>query len=155
MNSLMFILMLFNLIQLQVACCSAINFPRLIKFELNTFGSNSSKCSLELLMFLLHNSPILKELTITSVSNFLLVPRTFLNSVPGCLLSHLEIFVWGDFGGRRHERDFVAYILANSKCLKTARISPICYYNLEEKEKIAEDIKSMYRVSASSQLITH
>ena len=78
MNSLMFILMLFNLIQLQVACCSAINFPRLIKFELNTFGSNSSKCSLELLMFLLHNSPILKELTITSVSNFLLVPRTFL-----------------------------------------------------------------------------
>ncbi|CAN6887679.1 unnamed protein product [Brassica oleracea] len=105
-----------------VACCSAINFPRLIKFELNTFGSNSSKCSLELLMFLLHNSPILKELTITSDVGKPSRNLPFLcnqqSSVPGCLLSHLEIFVWGDFGGRRHERDFVAYILANSKVFK-------------------------------------
>ena len=78
------------------------------------------------------------------------------SSVPGCLLAHLEIFVWDKFGGRRRqERECVEYILANSKCLKTATVLPGCYYSLEEKEKMVGDIKSMYRVSASSQLITH
>ncbi|CAF2102301.1 unnamed protein product [Brassica napus] len=78
------------------------------------------------------------------------------SSVPGCLLAHLEIFVWDKFWERRRqERECVEYILANSKCLKTAIVLPRCFYRLEEKEKMVEDIKSMYRVSASSQLITH
>ncbi|RID64031.1 hypothetical protein BRARA_E02990 [Brassica rapa] len=74
------------------------------------------------------------------------------SSVPVCLLSHLEIFVWKEFAGRRQERAFVAYILANSKRLKTAEFSP--RYNLyeKEKEKMMELLKSMYRASASSQL---
>ncbi|KAL0708210.1 hypothetical protein Bca4012_074636 [Brassica carinata] len=61
------------------------------------------------------------------------------SSVPGCLLAHLEIFVWDKFGGRRRqERECVEYILANSKCLKTATVLPRCYYSLEEKEKMVE-----------------
>ncbi|KAL0743979.1 hypothetical protein Bca4012_085492 [Brassica carinata] len=143
-----------------VACCSAINFPRLIKFKLHLSCSNFSKSSLEPLLLFLHNSPILKVLTISYGvalgSEDLPLSWNQQSSVPGCLLSHLEIFVWEKFGGRRRqERECVAYILANSKCLKMARISPICSYNLEEKEKMVEDLKSMYRVSASSQLETH
>nr|VDC72924.1 unnamed protein product [Brassica rapa] len=142
------------------ACCSAIKFPRLMKFTLHLGCLDDDlECSLEPLMLFLHNSPILKVLRIdydvALGCKDLPLSWNQQSSVPGCLLSHLEIFVWEGFGGRRQERECVAYILANSKCLKTARISPICYYNFEEKEKIAEDIKSMYRVSASSQLITH
>ncbi|CAG7896849.1 unnamed protein product [Brassica rapa] len=44
-------------------------------------------------------------------------------SVPVCLLSHLEIFQFKGYRKRREEKQFVAYILANSKCLKTAGIS--------------------------------
>ncbi|CAL9220321.1 unnamed protein product, partial [Arabidopsis halleri] len=44
------------------------------------------------------------------------------SSVPGCLLSHLEIFEWKNFGGSREEKQFLAYILANSNCLKTVGI---------------------------------
>ncbi|RID64033.1 hypothetical protein BRARA_E02992 [Brassica rapa] len=75
------------------------------------------------------------------------------SSVPVCLLSHLEIFVWKAFGGRSQERELVAYILANSKCLKTVRTSPSYFLEEKEKEKMMEEIKSMYRVSASSQLL--
>ncbi|XP_056866842.1 putative FBD-associated F-box protein At1g05080 isoform X1 [Raphanus sativus] len=142
-----------------VAYCSAINFPRLIKFKLHLSCSNLSNSSLEPLFLFLHNSPILKVLTISCDpalgSKDLPLSWNQQSSVPGCLLSHLEIFVWEKFGGRRRqERECVAYILANSKCLKMARISPICSDNLEEKEKMVEDLKSMYRVSASSQLET-
>ncbi|KAH0914199.1 hypothetical protein HID58_028645 [Brassica napus] len=45
------------------------------------------------------------------------------SSVPVCLLSHLEIFQFKGYRKRREEKLFVAYILANSKCLKTAGIS--------------------------------
>ena len=183
--------MLFNVIQLQVACFSAINFPRLMKFKLHLLKQSTAEfvpgyseyCSLEPLMFFLHNSPILKVLTISYVSRSSLSIKQLVyskisllfflvdfqdvgpdfedlplswnqqSSVPGCLLAHLEIFVWDKFGGiRRQERECVAYIFANSKCLKTATVLPRCSYRLEE---IVEDIKSMYRVSASSQLITH
>ncbi|KAL0743983.1 hypothetical protein Bca4012_085496 [Brassica carinata] len=149
-----------SVIQLQVACCSAIKFPRLSKFKLHLSCSNFSKSSLEPLLLFLHNSPILKVLTISYGvdlgSEDLPLSWNQQSSVPGCLLSHLEIFVWEKFEGRRRqERECVAYILANSKYLKMARISPICSYNLEEKEKMVEDLKSMYRVSASSQLETH
>ncbi|XP_056866843.1 putative F-box/FBD/LRR-repeat protein At3g49480 isoform X2 [Raphanus sativus] len=148
-----------NVSRFIVAYCSAINFPRLIKFKLHLSCSNLSNSSLEPLFLFLHNSPILKVLTISCDpalgSKDLPLSWNQQSSVPGCLLSHLEIFVWEKFGGRRRqERECVAYILANSKCLKMARISPICSDNLEEKEKMVEDLKSMYRVSASSQLET-
>ncbi|KAL0708976.1 hypothetical protein Bca4012_015954 [Brassica carinata] len=182
---------------MNVACCSAVNFSRLMKFKLHFVGPAnpalitgcSEFCSLEPLMLFLHNSPILKELTISYVSSFLPILKEltinqlvnlFLSfflvdfqdvydycedlplswnqqsSVPGCLSSHLEIFLWETFGGtRRQERECVEYILANSKCLKTATVLPLGHYNLETKEEMVEDIKSMYRVSALSQLITH
>ncbi|KAJ0235166.1 FBD domain family [Hirschfeldia incana] len=152
-----------------VACCRAVNFSRLMKFKLHFPGplnpalmipGCSEFCSLEPLMLFLHNSPILKELTIRyDVYDYIEdLPLSWnqQSSVPGCLSSHLEIFLWETFGGkRRQERDCVEYILANSKCLKTATVLPLGHYNLKRKEKMVEDIKSMYRVSALSQLITH
>ncbi|CAF1935613.1 unnamed protein product [Brassica oleracea var. botrytis] len=153
---------------MDVECFSAINFPRLMKFKLHLFKPSFSElrpgyseyCSLEPLMLFLHNSPILKVLTISYGVGLYYedLPLSWnqQSSVPGCLLAHLEIFVWDKFGGRRRqERECVEYILANSKCLKTATVLPRCYYSLEEKEKMVGDIKSLYRVSTSSQLITH
>lgn len=158
----LFDVLLFNL---QVACFSAINFPRLMKFKLHLYKPSFSEfrpgyseyCSFEPLMLFLHNSPILKVLTISYDVGpyFEDLPLSWnqQSSVPGCLLAHLEIFVWDKFGGRRRqERECVEYILANSKCLKTTTVLPRCSYRLKEKEKMVEDIKSMYRVSASSQL---
>ncbi|KAG2243477.1 hypothetical protein Bca4012_085518 [Brassica carinata] len=153
---------------MNVACCSAATFSRLMKFKLHFVGPANPElitgcsefCSLEPLMIFLHNSPILKELTISyGVYNYwedLPLSWNQQSSVPGCLSSHLEIFVWERFGGIRiQERECVEYILANSKRLKTATVLPLCYYNLEKKEEMVEDIKSMYRISPASQLITH
>lgn len=129
-----------------------------MKFKLHLYKPSFSEfrpgyseyCSFEPLMLFLHNSPILKVLTISYDVGpyFEDLPLSWnqQSSVPGCLLSHLEIFVWDKFGGRRRqERECVEYILANSKCLKTATVLPRCSYRLKEKEKMAEDIKSMYR----------
>lgn len=74
-------------------------------------------------------------------------------SVPGCLLSPLEIFEWKEFGGARQEMLLLTYILENSKCLKTAGISMLSYYLDDEKEMIMEELKSISRVSVSSQLL--
>jgi len=121
-------------------------------------------------MLLLHNAPKLKALRINSVSTSLetcliriLPSQPFIDhvplswnqpsSVPRCVLSHLEIFEWKLFEGRREEKQLLAYILENSKCLKTVEISLIPFTNVEEKKKIREDLESMYRVSASSQLL--
>ncbi|KAG7576768.1 F-box domain [Arabidopsis thaliana x Arabidopsis arenosa] len=149
----------------EVACCSAINFPRLIEFKLHTGFSDNW---LEPFMLFLHKAPKLKALMITSdylqgrddlfEDLFEEVPLSWNqpSSVPGCLLSHLEIFEWKNFGGSREEKQFLAYILANSNCLKTVGIllRPSKTENDdEEKEKIMEDLESMYRVSASSQLL--
>ncbi|CAF2102250.1 unnamed protein product [Brassica napus] len=141
----------------EVACCSAIQFPQLMKFTLHLHCLDDLDCSLEPLLLFLHNSPVLKVLMINYAVaiRFQDLPISWNkpSSVPVCLLSHLEIFVWTEFGGKRQEREFVAYILANSKCLKTVRTSPSYYLKEKEKEKKMEEFKSMYRVSASSQLL--
>ncbi|KFK38466.1 hypothetical protein AALP_AA3G116600 [Arabis alpina] len=138
-----------HLILTNVACCSAINFSRLRVFTLRLYRS---EYWLEPLMLLLHNSPKLKVLKINSnISGDLSLSWNQPSSVPLCLVTHLEIFEWKEYKGRSEEKQFLAYILANSKCLKTARIStrPSCEIN--EKQKMKNDIVSMYK--ASSQLM--
>ncbi|XP_019092169.1 PREDICTED: putative F-box/FBD/LRR-repeat protein At1g22000 [Camelina sativa] len=111
---------------IKVAVFSAINFSRLINFTLRIHCLDNW---LEPLMLLLHKAPKLKALKITSV----------------------EDFRWKGFGGRRAEKKFLAYILANSNCLKTVRISLRPYKADEVKKKIME-LESMYRVSTSAQV---
>ncbi|KAL0743978.1 hypothetical protein Bca4012_085491 [Brassica carinata] len=140
-----------------VECCSAIKFSRLRQFTLHLCSFDDFMCSLEPLLLFLHNSPILKVLEIkynvAICSNGVPLSWNKPSSVPGCLLSHLEIFEWEEFGARRQETAFVAYILANTKCLKTARFSPRYNLNEKEKEKMMVLLKSMYRASASSELL--
>ncbi|CAA7059631.1 unnamed protein product [Microthlaspi erraticum] len=131
----------------EIACCSGINFTWLIEFKLTLYAS-----SLESLMLVLDNSPVLKVLMIDSYYSSI-VPWNKPSSVPVCLLSHLEIFEWKDYEGEKEEKQFLEYILANSKCLKTVGISPTFCYKKKEKE-IMDEIKSMYRVSASSHLLS-
>jgi len=70
------------------------------------------------------------------------------------LSSHLEIFEWiENYGGRVEEKEFVTYILANSRCLKRAAISVRFAFNLEQKQKVMKELDSIPRVSKSSQLL--
>jgi len=67
------------------------------------------------------------------------------------LSSQLEIFEWRDYGDRIIEEEFLTYVLANSKRLKTATIS--LRLNLEDPELIIEEIKDLPRVSTTSHLL--
>ncbi|CAA7042256.1 unnamed protein product [Microthlaspi erraticum] len=132
-----------DLILNQVACISDINFNRLTQLKLSLFHSQSW---LEPLMIFLHNSPVLKVLMINTCLSDDSLWRSWRKpiSVPVCLLSHLEIFEWKSYVGIGAEKQFLEYILANSKCLKTVGIS---------SRYMSDDVESMYRVSASSQLL--
>ncbi|XP_023632853.1 putative F-box/FBD/LRR-repeat protein At1g22000, partial [Capsella rubella] len=134
-------------IKSMVACCNAIKFPRLI--ELYFFPDNLVDW-LDPLMFLLQNSPKLETLTIRNDSRDLPLSWNQPSSIPGCLLSHLEILRWKDYRGRQYEKQLLDYILANSKCLKTVEISLLPTCNLEETR---QELESMPRISTSSQLL--
>ncbi|EOA32148.1 hypothetical protein CARUB_v10015399mg, partial [Capsella rubella] len=133
-----------SLRSLKVGCCNAINFPRLI--ELKLCLPSSEHHWMEPLMLLLHNAPKLKTLRINSVIPFYIFKAFIVypedvqlswnqpSSVPGCLLSQLEIFEWRGYKRRSEEKQFAAYILANSTCLNTVGISPTSSCG-DEKEK--------------------
>lgn len=59
------------------------------------------------------------------------------------------------YGGTRDEKTLLEYILANSKCLKRAGISMKYSKDCNDKmkKKLRKDLRSMYRVSASSELL--
>ncbi|XP_024011148.1 putative FBD-associated F-box protein At1g05080 [Eutrema salsugineum] len=133
-------------------CCSTINFSRLVKLHICPDESDW----LEPLILLLGNSPNLKYLLVDYV--YIDQPKDLSlswnqpTSVPGCLSCHLKIFEWMEgYEGRVEEKEFVTYILANSKCLERAKIT--LRYNLEDKQNIMEELKSIPRVSKASQLL--
>ncbi|CAH2078924.1 unnamed protein product [Thlaspi arvense] len=74
-------------------------------------------------------------------------------SVPNCLLTHLEIFEWDAYGGRSEEKELMRYILGNSLRLKRIAISIKSTSKLEYREKMMDELKSMSRISESSQLM--
>ncbi|KAL1195836.1 putative F-box/FBD/LRR-repeat protein [Cardamine amara subsp. amara] len=129
---------------------NAINFSQLIECKIIILNELDW---LEPLMGLLQNSPNLKVLfidqTFKQVENELPLSWNQPSSVPGCLSSHLEIFEWKKYGGRREEKEMVKYIFANSKCLKRAGISLKSTFNY----LMMKDLESMSRVSTSSQLL--
>ncbi|XP_023635765.1 putative F-box/FBD/LRR-repeat protein At5g52460 [Capsella rubella] len=161
------------------AWCNAINFPKLVKCALTLLIDLDW---LELLMGLLQNSPNLKALFIyqsgllpkgprhclSRVCNaFRLMPGvvrppaflttrgllTVMSSVPGCFSSHLEIFEWTGYIGRSKEKETITYIFANYKCLKRAHFSMKSTCKDIDREKMMKELKSMCRVSTSSQLL--
>ncbi|CAH8389500.1 unnamed protein product [Eruca vesicaria subsp. sativa] len=130
--------------------CSATNFSQLIECKLRPCGSDYW---VESVMMLLHNSPKLKVLMISSEDIYESRDLPLQSSVSGCLLSTLEVFEWKEYGGTRQEKHLLTYILENSKCLKTAGISIMsCYFDFQ-KEMIKEELKSISRVSVTSQLL--
>ncbi|KAF8053316.1 hypothetical protein N665_1433s0006 [Sinapis alba] len=129
-----------------VGSSNDIKFSRLIEFYFLT----KTVDWLEPLMFFLQNSAKLKLLTIHTEHESPSPPWNQPSSIPGCLSSHLEIFVWNNYEGRDDEKQLLSYILANSECLKRAEINLIATCNLEERQK---EIQSMPRISTSSRLL--
>ncbi|XP_018437563.2 putative F-box/FBD/LRR-repeat protein At1g22000 [Raphanus sativus] len=129
-----------------VGSSNDVKFSRLIEFYFLT----KTVDWLEPLMFFLQNSAQLKFLTIHTEHESPSPPWNQPSSIPGCLSSHLEIFVWNNYEGRDDEKQLLSYILANSECLKRAEINLIATCNLEERQK---EIQSMPRISTSSRLL--
>ncbi|VYS68862.1 unnamed protein product [Arabidopsis thaliana] len=74
------------------------------------------------------------------------------NEIPPCLSTKLKIFEWKEYGATSEEKQVLSYILANSKCLKRAGISLKSTWKWNKK-KIMKELKSMYRISTTSQLL--
>ncbi|CAL9213769.1 unnamed protein product [Arabidopsis halleri] len=140
-----------NLSNAMVMRCTNINFSRLIKLSICPYGPDM----LETLLLLLKNAPKLKEFLVDY--KFVYRPEDLPWSwkqpshVPECLSSQLEIFEWREYGDRIIEEEFLTYVLANSKRLKTATIS--LRLNLEDPELIIEELKDLPRVSTTSHLL--
>ncbi|ESQ32412.1 hypothetical protein EUTSA_v10005273mg, partial [Eutrema salsugineum] len=147
-----------------VSSLSSIKFSRLKDCRLLSDEPNW----MEPTILLLQNSPKLKSLMVYCV-RFLLTPKfdelkkhsdsepaiswSQPSSVPGCLSSQLEEFQWKSYLGREDEERFLTYVLANSKCLKTAVISIRPVFNLQVQEEMMLDLKDIPRVSTESQLV--
>ncbi|KAG2244472.1 hypothetical protein Bca52824_093697 [Brassica carinata] len=122
---------------------STVKFSRLMKLKICPHRSDW----LEALLLLLKNAPKLKELLVDYASTPEGIPLSWNqpSSIPGCLSSQLKFFEYREYGGREKEREFVMYILANSKRLKTAIIS--VKPDLENKNLIIEELRDIPRVS--------
>ncbi|CAA7058341.1 unnamed protein product [Microthlaspi erraticum] len=70
-------------------------------------------------------------------------------SVPKCLSSHLHIFEWKGYAGRKYQKEVTKYILEKSKCLTKVEVSLSSISNLKEEQKkmMIEELESMPRVS--------
>ncbi|XP_023633875.1 putative F-box/FBD/LRR-repeat protein At1g22000 [Capsella rubella] len=135
-----------------VKFCTTTNFSQLVECRIQPYDCDW----LEPLMALLQNSPKLKLLLIDqSLSMIKDWPLSWNRpcSVPTCMLSHLEIFEWKEYGGGGEEKELVRYILGNSKYLKIVSISVNSTCNLEDKEKMIDELKSMPMMSQSSDLM--
>ncbi|KAL1207527.1 putative F-box/FBD/LRR-repeat protein [Cardamine amara subsp. amara] len=112
---------------------------------------------LDQLSLVLNNSPELRFLWISSVNEYqpgsLPLSWNQPSLIPRCLSSHLESFKWKGYGGNEEEKQLMRFILANSKCLKKMTIILKLTFTLEEREMIKEELKSMSRVSTSSELL--
>ncbi|CAL9224033.1 unnamed protein product, partial [Arabidopsis halleri] len=133
-----------------VPCCHAINFSQLIECNIRPYNLDW----FEPLVSLLQNSPELKVLLIDQTFETKASPLSFKqpNDVPLCLSTKLKIFEWNEYRGTSEENHVLSYILANSKCLKRAGISLKSTWKWNKK-KIMKELKSMYRISTTSQLL--
>ncbi|KAG7565037.1 FBD domain [Arabidopsis suecica] len=134
---------------IMVPWCDAVNnYSRLV--ECMIFLSDQDLC--ESLLVLLSNCSKLKVFMVDSeIGQYANRGPGLWNqpsSVPRCLSSHLEIFEWEGYAGREYEKELIRYILENSKCLKTAGISPNSTCS-EEKQKMVIELESMQRVPTS------
>uniref|UniRef100_M4EF89 F-box domain-containing protein n=3 Tax=Brassica campestris TaxID=3711 RepID=M4EF89_BRACM len=154
--------------------CSIGNMPSIVRAELSTFCYPDKKfvmcrpdnfsqlvdltitpCDsgwLEQLMLMLKSNNELKSLTIKS--SYIITPVLWNKPghVPKCLASHLEFFKWRSYNDIKEEREFVAYILANSKCLKKAEFVMPNSKNIYDENNICEELKSMFKISPSCQI---
>lgn len=78
------------------------------------------------------------------------IPGSQPSSIPGSLL---QIFEYREYEDREEEKEFLTYILANSKCMKTVTISVTPSFDLEKEELIMKELRDIPRVSTTSQLL--
>lgn len=107
----------------------------------------------ESLVVLLSNCPKLEVFMVDSIFNIDWSENVLWNqprSVPKCLSSHLNIFRWKGYAGKENEKELIRYILENSKCLKRAEISLNSTYNIEEKQKMIEELGSIMPIASMS-----
>ncbi|XP_013609909.1 PREDICTED: F-box/FBD/LRR-repeat protein At4g26340-like [Brassica oleracea var. oleracea] len=132
---------------------SGMIFNQLVHLDLYTFTEGWW----DLLTCMLQDSPKLRLLKLSnnklrSESKETPIGRRRPSSVPECLLSSLEAFVWIGYNGRQGDREMAIYLLKNTACLKTATFSPDST-DLGEKYQMLKVLASVATTSASSQLL--
>ncbi|KAG2248533.1 hypothetical protein Bca52824_088161 [Brassica carinata] len=132
---------------------SGMTFNQLVHLDLYTLTEGWW----DLLTCMLQDSPKLRFLRLsnnklTSESKETPIGWRPPSSVPECLLSSLEAFVWIGYNGRQGDREMAIYLLKNTACLKTATFSPDST-DLGEKYQMLKVLASVATISASSQLL--
>ncbi|KFK25387.1 hypothetical protein AALP_AA8G107400 [Arabis alpina] len=126
-------------------------FNKLEHLKLCSCAQNLSN----VLVWLLKVSPNLQGLDLHRIydhENEGLVSWTHPSTVPECMLSSLQTFGWSEYLGRLQDRDLVAYILENTRSLKTATISTDDDCLVPELEMLKE-LALCSRASASCKLV--
>lgn len=132
---------------------SGMIFNQLVHLDLYTLAEGWW----DLLTCMLQDSPKLRFLKLTnrklrSESKETPIGWRPSSSVPECLLSSIEAFVWIGYNGRQGDREMTTFVLKNATCLKTATFSPDST-DLEEKYQMLKVLASVPTTSASSQLL--
>ncbi|CAL9224347.1 unnamed protein product [Arabidopsis halleri] len=110
------------------------------------------KNSSNLLGQLLKGSSNLRVLDI-SIKKWCLVCWNQPSSVPGCLLSSLQIFNWSGYFGRPRDRDIAVYILKNACHLKKATILADTRETFVTNLQMIKELTLCPRASSTCQLI--
>ncbi|XP_056850310.1 putative F-box/FBD/LRR-repeat protein At5g56810 [Raphanus sativus] len=141
---------------------------RLLHLELHIYG----KSSLNLLLYLLKQSPKLQFLKLHETHKIFTMPTypsrlirseeyndpspSVCNpsSIPEFVSFHLKAFQWLLYRGREEEKQIVLYILQNALCLKTAAIS-LSSVGLQRGEELLmiKELEYMPKVSTSCKLV--
>ncbi|XP_010451761.1 PREDICTED: putative F-box/FBD/LRR-repeat protein At1g22000 [Camelina sativa] len=128
----------FTIADIPTNSCSIENNPRLDKTRIYFCSYPDDK--------------FMKSLSSVRYLDISLSVETQPDDVPLCLSTKLEIFEWKEYRGTGVEKQVIRYILANSKCLKRVGISLKSTWKWNKK-KIVKELKFMYRISTTSQLL--
>ncbi|CAH2069761.1 unnamed protein product [Thlaspi arvense] len=106
---------------------------------------------LNLLMRVLNDSPNLKSLKLEQFHQIVVAdPRPSWNepsSVPECVLSSLESFVWVCYEGTEEEKEVVAFLLRSASCLEKVTISSNSNHRRRKKLEMIKELSFLPRRS--------
>ncbi|KAJ8760381.1 hypothetical protein K2173_015048 [Erythroxylum novogranatense] len=113
---------------------------------------------ISVILRLITNAPILKDLQISGSSNALAAAEApdldfWEKECPkDCIFKHLKVVKMTDMSGVSHEMEFIKFLLASSPALKMMIITP-CVYVTDGRLKMLIELLRFRRASAQAELV--